>query len=411
MTNDLGNSPSGALGDTDSVSIVVATSPIAFVGASATGSDSPTLALTRPTGTADGNVLITTITTRNLAVTTLTGWTPISSVATTPGAAAKTFYYWKVASSEPTSYTWAIGATGRVSGVVVAFSNVDTASPFIAQSSQNNSAQSTDVSAPAQVPGVTDTYVVYAGSVANGQAWQAGSRPASVWPQTPHSTGGGATGTKTTTLMAYKSMGTQTTTTGTIVGKIVSAAAADNTGWSATLRPAVTTFAPVLTASGGTTAHTENVPVVVDSGITVTDTDSANLASGHRDPRCRVHRRPGRARLHHPERHHRFLERTDDDADRQRHQGELADRAPVGHLQQHQRHAEHRQPDPQLRGQRRHLRQQHRRQDGLGHRRQRRPGAGGEWWHDRPHRERAGGGRLAASPSPTPTAPTWRPAP
>ena len=38
--------------------------------------------------------------------------------------------------------------------------------------------------------------------------------------------------------------------------------------------------APVLVASGGTTAHTENVPVAVDTGITVTDTDSANMASG-----------------------------------------------------------------------------------------------------------------------------------
>ena len=38
--------------------------------------------------------------------------------------------------------------------------------------------------------------------------------------------------------------------------------------------------APVLAASGGTTAHTENVPVVVDSGITVTDPDDANMASG-----------------------------------------------------------------------------------------------------------------------------------
>ncbi len=37
---------------------------------------------------------------------------------------------------------------------------------------------------------------------------------------------------------------------------------------------------PVLAASGGTTAHTENVPVVVDSGITVTDATSANMASG-----------------------------------------------------------------------------------------------------------------------------------
>jgi hypothetical protein len=37
---------------------------------------------------------------------------------------------------------------------------------------------------------------------------------------------------------------------------------------------------PVLTASGGTTAATENVPIVVDSGITVTDADTANMVSG-----------------------------------------------------------------------------------------------------------------------------------
>ena len=37
---------------------------------------------------------------------------------------------------------------------------------------------------------------------------------------------------------------------------------------------------PVLAASGGTTAHTENVPVAVDSGITATGSTSANLTSG-----------------------------------------------------------------------------------------------------------------------------------
>jgi hypothetical protein len=38
--------------------------------------------------------------------------------------------------------------------------------------------------------------------------------------------------------------------------------------------------APVVAASGGTSAHTENVPLAVDTGITVTDADSANMASG-----------------------------------------------------------------------------------------------------------------------------------
>ena len=37
---------------------------------------------------------------------------------------------------------------------------------------------------------------------------------------------------------------------------------------------------PVLTTSGGTTAHIENVPVAVDSGITLTDATSANMTSG-----------------------------------------------------------------------------------------------------------------------------------
>ena len=65
---------------------------------------------------------------------------------------------------------------------------------------------------------------------------------------------------------------------------------------------------PVLAASGGTTAHTENVPVVVDSGITVTDADQRQHGVGHGHRRQRLHRRPGRARLHQPERHQRLLE-------------------------------------------------------------------------------------------------------
>ena len=37
---------------------------------------------------------------------------------------------------------------------------------------------------------------------------------------------------------------------------------------------------PILATSGGTTAHIENVPVVVDSGITLSDATSATMASG-----------------------------------------------------------------------------------------------------------------------------------
>jgi YVTN family beta-propeller protein/VCBS repeat-containing protein len=42
---------------------------------------------------------------------------------------------------------------------------------------------------------------------------------------------------------------------------------------------AVPNLAPVLAASGGTTAHIENVAVVIDSGITVSDPDDTNMES------------------------------------------------------------------------------------------------------------------------------------
>ena len=137
---------------------------------------------------------------------------------------------------------------------------------------------------------------------------------------------------------------------------------------------AASTVAPVLAASIGTTAHTENVPVVVDSGITVTDADNANMASG--TVTLGAGYTAGQDVLGFTTQNGitGVVQRTDDDADRQRHQGELANSAPVGHLQQHQRRAEHRQPHHQLRGQRRHLQQQYGCQDGFGHRCQRRPG-------------------------------------
>jgi hypothetical protein len=67
-----------------------------------------------------------------------------------------------------------------------------------------------------------------------------------------------------------------------LVGLATSAhtSAATTTGTYDSVSLATSVDPPVLTASGGTTAHTENVAVAVDSGITLTDTDNATMASG-----------------------------------------------------------------------------------------------------------------------------------
>ena len=86
--------------------------------------------------------------------------------------------------------------------------------------------------------------------------------------------------------------------------------------------------APVVTA-GHTLNYTENqAATAFDPAITVTDVDSANLASATVQITGELRQRPGRAGIH-EHRHHRDLRCADRqaDADRQRHGCELPDRA------------------------------------------------------------------------------------
>ena len=97
--------------------------------------------------------------------------------------------------------------------------------------------------------------------------------------------------------------------------------------------------APVVTA-GHTLNYTENqAATAFDPAITVSDVDSANLASRDGADHRQLRQRPGRARLHQPERHHRLVQCGDRHADPDRlvQRRELPDRAGLGDLRQHQR--------------------------------------------------------------------------
>ena len=100
---------------------------------------------------------------------------------------------------------------------------------------------------------------------------------------------------------------------------------------------------PAVTTTPGTVNANQQVPTVIDGGITVTDPDSL-ISRGDR-----VHLRgvPARGRAHPARptvagRHHRLPDRPGPDAHRHDHGRQLPGRPAIGHLHQHQQLAERR---------------------------------------------------------------------
>src|SRR5947209_8222374 len=93
------------------------------------GGGGTTIVMTVPTGVVDNDVMVMAITVRGGTGTTITtpgGWTLIDSV--TSGTALIQSLYWRVASSEPASYTVTI-TSNKASGVIVAWSGASTSAP------------------------------------------------------------------------------------------------------------------------------------------------------------------------------------------------------------------------------------------------------------------------------------------
>ena len=171
-----------------------------------------TLAINKPAGTAQNDVMIASVAIRpnSATVTPPSGWTLVRRTDSTSGTSNSLLVYRKVAgASEPGSYTWILdsGHTGAGGGIE-SFSGVDTANPI------NVEAYSTGFATYwPQTPSVTTTVanamVVASYSISNGNTWE--NPPPSGMTQGFQATGGsemiqanyalqasaGATGTKT----------------------------------------------------------------------------------------------------------------------------------------------------------------------------------------------------------------------
>ena len=80
---------------------------IAFQTESHATTVSTTTVVTKPTGTADGDLLIVTLGTRTDTVSGVpSGWTLIDSVDTNPTSNILMYTYWKIAASEGASWEW-----------------------------------------------------------------------------------------------------------------------------------------------------------------------------------------------------------------------------------------------------------------------------------------------------------------
>jgi PKD repeat protein len=95
----------------------------------------PDVTVPRPTGIADGDVLIAQVTTDNAPSISSApaGWTPVLTGPVSIGSGARVFVYSHVvtsAAAEPVSYTWRLSAAQKWGAVVGSFRGVDPTTPL-----------------------------------------------------------------------------------------------------------------------------------------------------------------------------------------------------------------------------------------------------------------------------------------
>lgn len=113
----------------------------------------------RPTGTTDGDLLLAALFVSQGATISAvpSGWTLIRE--DTSGTSARTALYWKIASSEPATWTWTISTSANAGVHVLRLDGHDPISPINQHSGQGNTS-STSVTAPAVTPSTNDCLLI-----------------------------------------------------------------------------------------------------------------------------------------------------------------------------------------------------------------------------------------------------------
>jgi hypothetical protein len=139
-----------------------ASAAIGFVAASKAenGTGATSLSLTKPTGAAEGQVLVASVTAAGTGtVTAPSGWTAIASV--TQGSTIQLTYYRVAGASEPSSYSWSLGSKRVASGGIAAYSGVNQTVPVDATATASGA--SGNASAPSATTSVSgDLVLVFA---------------------------------------------------------------------------------------------------------------------------------------------------------------------------------------------------------------------------------------------------------
>lgn len=118
-----------------------------------------------PSGVSNGQALVANVGFTGgsgVTVTPPAGWTLIrrDDNGTTLGNAL----YWRIANSEPASYTWTLSSSQNNSGSMIAYSTVDQANPIGAHGGQANSS-STNVTAPSITTLYESSVVLFFGGI------------------------------------------------------------------------------------------------------------------------------------------------------------------------------------------------------------------------------------------------------
>lgn len=134
-----------------------------------TNIDEPSVAVNVPTGTTNGDLLLAAASVSlGATITAPAGWTLIRSDNNGGVAASsiKTSLYYRVASSEPASYTWAAtegsASAIRLRVIQAAYSGIDTTNPIDSNSGQCTvpAGSTNQVTSPTVTPTITNGFLV-----------------------------------------------------------------------------------------------------------------------------------------------------------------------------------------------------------------------------------------------------------
>ncbi|MBV8035718.1 DUF6701 domain-containing protein [Roseateles sp.] len=148
-----------------------------YVGASTQAQSSPTnlISLTPPPGLAAGDMMLAVLVQRTGSVpldqnmiSVPTGWVLVRSQDDgINNSIGLSIYRKQATASEPASYDWKLGSTGRAAGAALAFRGVDTTTPIDASASQSNAASAT-YTAPSVLTSTASALLVAVHTAVNG---------------------------------------------------------------------------------------------------------------------------------------------------------------------------------------------------------------------------------------------------